>query len=109
MVDMKNNYSYYDILGLSKNSSDEDIKLAYLRLAKKHHPDNNPQNRALAAKRFQVILEAYNAIKTREKRALYNQKMRTAAENDNSKQSGIFAGLSNWLRPQPNAVKETHK
>lgn len=106
---MKDSTSYYDILNISKKASDGDIKRAYLALAKKFHPDHNPQNQRVSAKRFQTILEAYNALKTREKRADYNRKSRLAAENDNTQHTGFFSQFSDWLKPQRNAAKETHK
>ena len=107
---MKNNFSYYDILGIPSKASDEDIKRAYLKLAKKYHPDQNPQNRNIAAKRFQIVLEAYNAIKTREKRATYNQKIRVSALNDNAKETtGIFSRIGEFFTPSNREQKETQK
>ena len=104
---MTNSTSYYDILGISKLSSDDDIKRAYLALAKKYHPDQNPHNRMTAARNFQKILEAYDTLKTREGRAEYNKKLRVAAENDNrNTPPGLFSTLNEWLRPQR---KETQR
>ena len=106
---MKKNTSYYDILGISKQSSDSEIKHAYLILAKKYHPDKHIKNKAMAAKRFQMIMEAYKALQTREKRAIYNQKLRLDAQNDNANQSGFFTHIGNWLRPAPSKTHETQK
>jgi curved DNA-binding protein CbpA len=104
---MKESSSFYDLLGINKNASDDEIKRAYLLLAKKYHPDRNPQNRATAAKRFHKIAEAYRSIETREKRAIYNQKLRIAAENDNRRQSaGLFSRL---FRPSGITTQETYK
>lgn len=98
---MTNSTSYYDILGISKKSSDDDIKRAYLSLAKKHHPDQNLQNRTTAAHNFQKILEAYDTLKTREGRARYNKTLRIAAENDNKQTTtGLFSNFSEWFRPK---------
>lgn len=80
---MHNGTSYYDILEINRDASDSDVKQAYVTLAKRHHPDQNPQNRPLAQNRFLAIREAYDALNTREKRAIYNQKIRVAAGNDN--------------------------
>ncbi|HBD86752.1 MAG TPA: molecular chaperone DnaJ [Clostridiales bacterium] len=55
----------YKILGVSRDASDEDIKAAYRKLAKKYHPDRNPGNQA-AAKRMNEINAAYDAIKSGE-------------------------------------------
>lgn len=103
---MTKSTSYYDILGISKKSSDDDIKRAYLTLAKKHHPDQNPQNRARAARNFQIILEAYDALKTRESRAEYNKELRISAENDNKQTTSLFSNFGGWLRPKR---KETQR
>ena len=108
---MRDSFSYYDILGIPKQASDDDIKQAYLSLAKKYHPDQNPKNRRLASQRFQIILEAYDAIKTREKRALYNSQLRTKALNDNKtrQNTGLFSSISEWFRPEEKKVRETYK
>ncbi len=56
----------YQVLGVSPNASDEEVKQAYRRLAKKYHPDRNPGD-AEAAKRMQKINAAYEQIKNPEK------------------------------------------
>lgn len=52
----------YEILGISSGASLDEIKLAYKMLARKHHPDVNPNDREGAAKRFRAINEAYEAL-----------------------------------------------
>ena len=56
----------YKVLGLSPDASDEDIKRAYRKLAKKYHPDLNPGD-AEAAKKMQQVNAAYEQIKNPEK------------------------------------------
>ena len=56
----------YKVLGVSPDASDEEIKKAYRRLAKKYHPDRNPDDRE-AAKKMQEINDAYDRIKNPEK------------------------------------------
>ena len=56
----------YKILGVSPNASDEEIKQAYRRLAKKYHPDRNPGDKE-AAKKMQQVNDAYDRIKNPEK------------------------------------------
>src|ERR1044072_8684848 len=63
---------YYSILGLNKNASQEDIKKAYRKLARKHHPDVNPNDPA-ASKKFQQINEANEVLSDPEKRKKYDQ------------------------------------
>jgi curved DNA-binding protein len=63
---------YYKILGIDKNASAEDIKKAYRKLARKYHPDVNPNNKE-AHKKFQEINEANEVLSDPEKRKKYDQ------------------------------------
>ena len=63
---------YYKILGLDKNASAEDIRKAYRKLARKHHPDLNPNDKE-AHKKFQQINEANEVLSDPEKRKKYDQ------------------------------------
>lgn len=63
---------YYKILGLNKNASSDDIKKAYRKLARKYHPDLNPNNDT-AKKQFQQINEANEVLSDPEKRKKYDQ------------------------------------
>ena len=63
---------YYKVLGLEKNASADDIKKAYRKLARKLHPDLNP-NDAGAHKKFQEINEANEVLSDPEKRKKYDQ------------------------------------
>jgi molecular chaperone DnaJ len=63
---------YYDVLGLARGASEQDIKSAFRRLAKEHHPDRNPGD-TTAEQKFKEINEAYEALKDPQKRAAYDQ------------------------------------
>src|SRR5881398_1694321 len=63
---------YYKTLGLDKNASAEDIKKAYRKLARQHHPDLNPNDKE-AKKKFQQINEANEVLSDPEKRKKYDQ------------------------------------
>ncbi len=63
---------YYEILGISKNASGDEIKKAYRKLAMQYHPDRNPGNKEAEAK-FKEATEAYEVLKDDQKRSAYNQ------------------------------------
>lgn len=63
---------YYDVLGIPKQASNQEIKKAYRKLAKKYHPDTNPGDEK-AEKLFKEVTEAYNVLSDEEKRKLYDQ------------------------------------
>lgn len=74
---MKN---YYEVLGVDKNASEEEIKKAYRKLARKYHPDVNPGNKE-AEEKFKEINEAYNVLSDESKRKKYDNKPENEAGN----------------------------
>ena len=64
---------YYEVLGLSRTATADEIKKAYRRLAMKFHPDRNKDDSAEAEKKFKEAKEAYEVLKDTEKRATYDQ------------------------------------
>lgn len=64
--------SLYQILGVSPDASQAEIRTAYLRLAKEWHPDRNPDNEAEAERRFKEIAHAYDVLSDPDKRAAYD-------------------------------------
>ena len=63
---------YYEVLGVSRDASDQDIKSAYRKLALKHHPDRNPGSHE-AEERFKEAAEAYSVLADDDKRAAYDR------------------------------------
>ena len=69
---MADNREYYEVLGVSKGATDDEIKKAYRKLARKYHPDLNKDNPE-AAEKFKEIGEAYEILSDKDKRARYDQ------------------------------------
>lgn len=69
---MADKRDYYETLGISKGASDDDIKKAYRKQAKKHHPDVNPDNKE-AEDKFKQVSEAYEILSDPQKKAAYDQ------------------------------------
>ncbi|MDE5777791.1 MAG: DnaJ domain-containing protein, partial [Lachnospiraceae bacterium] len=63
---------YYEVLGVSKNATEAEIKKAYRQVAKKYHPDTNPGNAEAEAK-FKEAAEAYKVLSDSDSRAKYDQ------------------------------------
>ncbi|MEW6171832.1 MAG: molecular chaperone DnaJ [Bacillota bacterium] len=64
---------YYEVLGVSRNATQDEIKKVYRKLARQHHPDANPDNKEKAAEKFREITEAYAVLSDAEKRAQYDR------------------------------------
>ena len=63
---------YYEVLGVGRNASAAEIKKAYRKLAKKYHPDTNPNDKQ-AEEKFKEVSEAYDVLGDEEKRKMYDQ------------------------------------
>ncbi|MWQ16742.1 molecular chaperone DnaJ [Glaesserella parasuis] len=81
---------YYEVLGLQKGESEQEIKRAYKRLAAKHHPDKN-QGSKEAEEKFKEIKDAYEVLGDNEKRAMYDQYGHQAFEHGGG--AGGFGGF----------------
>ncbi len=69
---MSEKRDYYEVLGVSKNADDAEIKKAYRKLATKYHPDKNPDDKA-AEEKFKEAAEAYEVLSDQQKRAQYDR------------------------------------
>lgn len=90
---------YYSVLGLDKNASSEDIKRSFKKLAKKWHPDKNPNNPEEATKKFKEVSEAYKVLVDEEKRRIYDR------EGKDGLNPGTFKSRKpdqNFNFPRPN-------
>ena len=63
---------YYEVLGVTRGAPADEIKRAYRKLAKKHHPDRN-QGSPAATRKFKEVQEAYQVLSDDRQRALYDQ------------------------------------
>tara|TARA_A100001015_G_scaffold29778_1_gene33165 strand:+ start:1576 stop:2700 length:1125 start_codon:yes stop_codon:yes gene_type:complete len=79
---------YYDVLGVQKNSSPEQIKAAYRKLAVKHHPDKNPGNKA-SEEKFKEASEAYHILSDKERKQNYDNFGHAAFENGGGGRGGF--------------------
>ncbi len=82
---------YYEILGVSKTASDDEIKKAYRKLAVKYHPDKNPGDKEAEAK-FKEISEAHEVLSDKQKRARYDQFGHAGVGGSASSGGNPFAG-----------------
>lgn len=64
---------YYEVLGVGKNATDDELKKAYRKLAKKYHPDANIDNKEEAEAKFKEVNEAYEILSDKQKRQMYDQ------------------------------------
>lgn len=86
-------HDYYELLGVTRNASEAEIKKAYRKLAMKHHPDRNPDKDSAA--KFQEISEAYEVLTDEQKRAAYDQFGHAGVEGQGAGGAG-FGGFGGF-------------
>ena len=91
-----NKRDYYEVLGVDKNASADDIKKAYRKLAIKYHPDKNPGDKA-AEEKFKEAAEAYSVLSDADKKARYDQFGHAGVEGAGPDFSGGFGNLNDIL------------
>jgi len=90
---MSNKRDYYEILGVSKQANDDEIKKAYRKMAKKYHPDANLGDKEAAEEKFKELGEAYSVLSEPAKRRQYDQFGHAAFEQGGGG-SGFHGGFS---------------
>src|ERR1700749_5116119 len=80
---------FYDVLGVAKSASPDELKRAYRKLAMQHHPDRNPGDKS-AEQKFKELNEAYDVLKDDQKRAAYDRFGHAAFEQGGGRGPGDF-------------------
>jgi molecular chaperone DnaJ len=100
MLKMSLKIDYYELLEISKNATDAEIKKAYRKLALKYHPDRNQGDKE-AEEKFKLVNEAYQVLSDKEKRAIYDRYGHNGLENRG------FSGFSDMSMDDLNSIFES--
>ncbi len=77
---------YYQILEVARDATAREIKSAYRKLAKRYHPDKNPERTAFAEKMFREVCNAYNTLRDRKRKSDYDRTLRTIERQQKSEE-----------------------
>ena len=87
---MKGDISYYKILGVNKNASNNELRKAFCRLSIELHPDTTSLDLEEAKNKFQKVLEAYENLNNSRLRKIYDDKLKEKSKNVNEKRTNVF-------------------
>src|ERR1044072_2739782 len=87
----------YEVLGVDRTATDDDLKKAYRKLALKYHPDKNPDDRRAAEERFKELAEAYQVLCDPERRGLYDRFGHAAFEQGGGAGVAFTAGFEDVI------------
>src|SRR5215471_17335744 len=92
---MNGKRDYYEVLGVARSATDQELKSAYRKLALQYHPDRNPESAAESTEKFKEITEAYSVLADPQKRAAYDRYGHAAVSGSGGFQpdASIFAGF----------------
>jgi curved DNA-binding protein CbpA len=102
MVEKKRVFaSYYEVLQVAPDARQEDIAKSYRALVKKYHPDSNPFYEGVAHNRLQILKDAYDALKTPERRAQYDARQKSGSSSWDSAIKVMEAKNDNPVKTHP--------
>jgi curved DNA-binding protein CbpA len=87
---------YYEVLGVPKDADEATIKKAYKKLALKHHPDKNPNNKLEAEEKFKEISEAFSVLSNKDKREIYDKYGFQGLDQSAGMDQGGFGGFGDF-------------
>jgi curved DNA-binding protein len=99
---------YYEVLGVKRDASEEEIKRAYRHLAREHHPDRNPGDKGAEA-RFKEVQEAYDVVGDKDKRGQYDQFGHAGPQGGANSGPGGFqwgGGFGDGVQIDPSQIEE---